>query len=52
MVTHDLLRAREVGDRIGLMRDSRLLRTIHAADITAEALDRLYLDEMGRRAAA
>lgn len=52
MVTHDLLRAREVGDRIGLMRDGRLLRTIRAADITAEALDQLYLDEMGRRAAA
>lgn len=51
MVTHDLLRAREVGDRIGLMRDGRLLRVIRAADITAEALDRLYLDEMGRRAA-
>ena len=52
MVTHDLLRAREIGDRIGLMRDGRLLRTIRAADITAAALDRLYLDEMGRRAAA
>jgi len=52
MVTHDLLRAREVGNRIGLMRDGRLLHTIAAADITVEELKRLYLDEMGRRAAA
>ena len=47
MVTHDLFRAREVGSRIGLMRDGRLRRMIAAADIDAIELERLYLEEMG-----
>ncbi|WP_260597432.1 ABC transporter ATP-binding protein [Sphingomonas endolithica] len=52
MVTHDLFRAREVGTRIGLMREGRLQRVVVAADITAAELEDLYLEEMGRRAAA
>jgi ABC-2 type transport system ATP-binding protein len=48
MVTHDLFRAREVGTRIGLMREGRLRRMIDAADITAVELENLYLEEMGR----
>jgi ABC-2 type transport system ATP-binding protein len=48
MVTHDLFRAREVGTRIGLMREGRLRRMIDAADITANELEALYLEEMGR----
>ncbi|ATY31098.1 ABC transporter ATP-binding protein [Sphingomonas psychrotolerans] len=51
MVTHDLFRAREVGTRIGLMREGRLRRMINAADITATQLEALYLEEMGRMAA-
>ncbi len=46
MVTHDLFRAREVGTRIGLMREGRLRRMIDAGDITASDLERLYLEEM------
>lgn len=48
MATHDLFRAREVGTRIGLMRDGRLKRIIAAKDITASELEDLYLEEMGR----
>ena len=48
MATHDLFRAREVGNYIGLMRDGRLRRTIPAADVTAQQLEALYLEEMGR----
>ncbi|MCC2976682.1 ABC transporter ATP-binding protein [Sphingomonas sp. PL-96] len=48
MVTHDLFRAREVGTRIGLMREGRLRRMINAADITASELESLYLEEMGQ----
>lgn len=48
MVTHDLFRAREVGNRIGLMREGRLRHMIDAADITASDLEQLYLEEMGR----
>lgn len=48
MVTHDLFRAREVGNRIGLMREGSLRQMLDAADITASDLERLYLDEMSR----
>lgn len=48
MVTHDLFRAREVGTRIGLMRDGRLQRMVAAKDINAAELENLYLEEMGR----
>lgn len=48
MVTHDLFRAREVGTRIGLMREGRLKRMIDAREISAAELESLYLEEMGR----
>jgi len=53
MATHDLFRAREIADRIGLMRSGRLVRILDAANITAAELEELYLQEMGahRRAA-
>lgn len=46
MVTHDLFRAREVGTRIGVMREGRLRRMMDAADTTASELENLYLAEM------
>ena len=50
MATHDLFRAREVGDTIGLMRAGRLRRTLAARAITPQDLEALYLEEMGRAA--
>ena len=47
MATHDLFRAREIADRIGLMREGKLRRVLRAADITANGLEALYLEEMG-----
>lgn len=49
MATHDLFRAREVATTIGLMQAGRLRRTIDATTITANDLESLYLEEMGRR---
>ena len=46
MATHDIFRAREVGDRIGVMRDGRLRREVLASSLSAVELERLYLDEM------
>lgn len=48
MATHDLFRAREVATTIGLMRTGRLRRTIDASRISANELEGLYLEEMGR----
>jgi ABC-2 type transport system ATP-binding protein len=44
MVTHDLFRAKEVGDRIGIMKDGRLVEEIPAADLSHAQLERVYLD--------
>ncbi len=49
MATHDLFRAREVATTIGLMQAGRLRRTLDASTITANDLENLYLEEMGRR---
>lgn len=46
MVTHDIFRAREIADRIGIMRNGRLVEMITAADIGAQALDQLYAEHM------
>jgi len=46
MATHDLFRAREVADRIGIMKGGRLVDVIDAAAITAEQLETLYLEHM------
>ena len=49
MATHDLFRAREVATTIGLMQAGGLRRTLDASKITANDLESLYLEEMGRR---
>lgn len=49
MATHDLFRAREVATTIGLMQAGHLRRTIDASRISANDLEGLYLEEMGRR---
>jgi ABC-2 type transport system ATP-binding protein len=46
MATHDLLRARDTADRIGIMRDGRLMDLVRAADIDSAALESLYLERM------
>ena len=43
MATHDLFRAKEVGHRIGIMRDGHLLRVLAAADVTHTELEELYV---------
>jgi ABC-2 type transport system ATP-binding protein len=47
MVTHDLFRAKEVGDRIGIMKAGRMVEHLAAAELTHAQLERLYLDHMG-----
>jgi len=43
MATHDLFRAKEVGHRIGIMRDGQLLRVLAATDVTHTELEDLYV---------
>jgi ABC-2 type transport system ATP-binding protein len=51
MATHDLFRAKEVGDRIGIMKTGRMVEHLAAADLTHAQLERIYLDHMHGRGA-
>lgn len=51
MATHDLFRAKEVGDRIGIMKAGRMVEQRAAADLSHAQLERVYLDHMHGRAA-
>jgi ABC-2 type transport system ATP-binding protein len=46
MVTHDLFRAKEVGDRIGIMKAGRLVEHLDTADLSHAQLERIYIDHM------
>lgn len=43
MATHDLFRAKEVGDRIGIMKGGELMRVMNAGDVTHTELEATYL---------
>lgn len=43
MATHDIFRAKEVANRIGIMKEGRLVSLISASDISANELEQLYL---------
>jgi ABC-2 type transport system ATP-binding protein len=46
LATHDLMRAREVGTRVGIMRAGRLLDVRDTAQLTHVELEQVYLDLM------
>jgi ABC-2 type transport system ATP-binding protein len=46
MSTHDIFRAKEIGDRVGIMREGRLVMERERADLENEDLNRLYIDYM------
>jgi ABC-2 type transport system ATP-binding protein len=43
MATHDLFRAKEVGDRIGIMSGGRLVSVVRAKDVSHAQLEELYV---------
>jgi ABC-2 type transport system ATP-binding protein len=43
MVTHDLFRAKEVADRIGIMREGRLVLQLNAMNVTTAELEEIYV---------
>ncbi len=52
MSTHDIFRAREEADRIGIMREGKLVRLLTREELARENLERLYLQYMEGAAAA
>jgi ABC-2 type transport system ATP-binding protein len=55
MSTHDIFRAKEIGDRVGIMREGRLAMERTREELRHEDLNRIYIDYMeseGRPASA
>jgi ABC-2 type transport system ATP-binding protein len=46
MSTHDIFRAKEVADTIGIMNEGRLVMERNAAELQGENLEKLYVDYM------
>ncbi|AKD05017.1 ABC transporter ATP-binding protein [Pontibacter korlensis] len=46
MATHDIFRSKEVGTRVGIMREGELVDVLPAADLDANELEKLYLNYM------
>ena len=46
MATHDLFRARETGQRVGIMNRGRLVRELATSEIGHADLERIYLEHM------
>ncbi|MEM7584943.1 MAG: ATP-binding cassette domain-containing protein [Acidobacteriota bacterium] len=46
MATHDLFRAKEIGHRLGIMKQGRLLDVLDASAVDHGQLEQIYLDHM------
>ena len=46
MATHDLFRAKEIGDRLGIMKDGELLETLITKDVSLTEIEEIYLSHM------
>jgi ABC-2 type transport system ATP-binding protein len=49
MSTHDIFRAKEIADTIGIMHQGRLVMQKSAAELAGENLEQLYLEYMAGR---
>jgi len=46
MATHDIFRAKEIGDRIGIMMRGKLVNLLDAASLDAKQIESVYLDHL------
>jgi ABC-2 type transport system ATP-binding protein len=46
MATHDIFRSKEVGDRVGIMKQGELVATLDTSDLSHTDLERVYLEHM------
>jgi ABC-2 type transport system ATP-binding protein len=46
MSTHDIFRAKEIGDRVGIMKEGKLIMSRTREELEQEDLEKLYLDYM------
>lgn len=48
MATHDLYRVKDVAQRLGILRDGRLLIERHTEDLSAADIEAMYLEQLAR----
>ncbi len=41
-----IIRAKEIGDRLGIMKDGDLLETLHTKDVSLREIEETYLNHM------
>ena len=46
MASHDIFRVRETCDKIGILKQGKLLREVHSSDVTSSELESIYLNFM------
>jgi ABC-2 type transport system ATP-binding protein len=46
MCTHDIFRAKELADRVGIMKEGRLVMVKNRDEFLKEDLEKVYLDYM------
>lgn len=46
MATHDLFRAREIGSKIGIMKDGRIVRELDPFEVSGADLEQIYLEHI------
>jgi ABC-2 type transport system ATP-binding protein len=49
MCTHDIFRAKELADHVGIMKKGRMVKQLTRKEFLKEDLERLYLEYMGER---
>ena len=52
MATHDIFRAKEIGDRLGIMMNGTLVNLLDAASLDAHEIEQLYLEHLREANAA
>jgi ABC-2 type transport system ATP-binding protein len=48
MTTHDIFRAKEIADRVGIMVEGKLVQTFTRAELEQENLERIYVEYVSR----
>lgn len=52
MATHDIFRAKEIGDRIGIMMNGTLVNLLDAASLDAREIEQIYLEHLREASAS
>ena len=46
MASHDIFRVRETCDKIGILKNGKLIKEMYSKDVTSKQLENIYLEYM------